>query len=487
MAQPLKIAFAAAEMAPLVKIGGLADVAGALPRHLAAAGHDVRAFLPAYSSIAAGRAPVHPVEFIGTIPITLGTRTYQVTAKTTELPGTGFWIYLVDCPELFHRDRPYTDDPDEAQRFVVFSRAVLEFCQRMGWSPDVVHCNDWHTALIPVMLRANYAWDGLFRSTRTLLTLHNIAYQGGFPAAQLSQLGLAEHVRWLDQEDLRAGRINFLRSGLWLADAISAVSPTYAREIQGDELGMGLAPLLRERNERLVGILNGVDYQEWSPDTDRFLPYPYSISNLGGKRQNKRFVLEQLKLDPDPDAPLVGIISRLVPQKGLDLTFDVLPRALESTPLRLAVLGSGERRYEEFFSGLEQRFRGRVCFWRGFNEELAHLIEGAADMFLMPSRFEPCGLNQMYSLRYGTIPIVRRTGGLADSVEPWVPGRPNGTGIVFDHFDSAGLAWALGRALAGYRRPHEWRELMLRAMTRDFSWQRQSRQYVELYLRMMRL
>ncbi len=484
MARPLKICFAVSELSPLVKTGGLADVAAALPRQLRRLGHDVRVFVPLYSTADLRQRSIRRLDAIGEVPIQQGRRTHRVSFHALDHDGDEAAAHLVDCPELFHRPLLYTTDPDEPQRFGLLCRAVIECCQRLGWAPDVFHCNDWHAALVPLLLRTSYEWDRLFRASRTLVAIHNLGYQGVFPAAAIDELGLGSWRDRFDQDELRAGRIGFLRTGLQHADMISTVSPTYAREIQGEEHGMGLAGLLRARGDRLVGILNGVDYDEWSPETDRFIPHRYSAGDLAGKARNKADLLATLRLDSAGDRPLAGIVSRLSAQKGFELAFDVLPELLAGDRIRLVVLGQGEARYEDFFEQLQHRFPGRACFHRGFSDELAHRIEAASDLILMPSRYEPCGLNQLFSLRYGTVPVVRKTGGLADTVEPADEGG-GGTGFVFEHFTPDGLRWALGRALDAYRDRERWARLVRNGMARDFSWDNQAPRYVELYRRIV--
>ena len=483
----MKICMVTAELSPLAKTGGLGDVCTALSEWLDGAGHDVRVFLPLYGRIDAGALGAHPVDFLQNMTLDVGGRSLRFDVLTAQLPDSSLWIYLIRCPPLYGGREIYGSGNDEAVRFAVLTRAALECCQRMGWSPDVVHANDWHTALAPVYLRSVYSWDRLFASTRTLLTLHNVAYQGMFPAELLPRLGLGGESGWFDDRDLAEGRINFLKTGVLHADGLSTVSPTHAREIQTPEYGRGLDPWLRRRGERLVGILNGVDYDVWSPENDTLIPYRYSADDLTGKEKNKRHLLEELSLPYDPEAPVVGIVSRLVPQKGFELLFEPLPELVGRRDVRLVVLGSGASRYEEFFSALQRGFPKKVCFYNGFSEKLAHWIEAGSDIFLMPSAYEPCGLNQMYSLRYGTVPVVRKTGGLADSVEPFDRARGRGTGFLFEHYDPAGVRWALESALDLFRDRPTWRALMRRGMSRDFSWDKQGGLYLELYRRLQEL
>jgi starch synthase len=330
-----------------------------------------------------------------------------------------------------------------------------------------------------MMLKSIYAWDALFAQTRTVMSIHNVGYQGIFPAGTAYDIG--GDVRALVAPQTAAGGpMNWLREGIRLADGVTTVSPTYAREICTPEGGHGLDGELRARARSVVGILNGVDYREWNPATDRYLKHHYTPEDLAGKRATKRSLLDWLNL-PQNDTPLMGVVSRLTVQKGFDLLFDVLPEALATRELTFVALGSGEPRYEEFFSSLQRRFPDRVVFHRGYHDELAHLIEAASDMFLMPSMYEPCGLNQMYSLKYGTVPIVRRTGGLADSVQMWDARTRQGTGVVFNDYDAPGVRWAVHTALDLYRDRDTWLQMVRNGMAQDFSWDRQSREYVRLY------
>jgi starch synthase len=481
----LTVCLIASEAAPLSKTGGLADVSAALTKYLHASGHDVRLFTPLYSSINRTKFPMRAVEGLESIAIEVGPHRYVASVMTTQMPGSSASIYLIDCPALFDRPTLYTTDPDEHLRFLAFTRAVLTCCQRMQWSPQILHCNDWHTGFAPLFLKAAYDWDRLFARTRSVLTIHNIGYQGVFGTAAIGDLGLGTKTYLLHQDDLRAGRLNPLRHGILYADAITTVSPTHAREICTDQYGMGLQDSLRARGSSLTGILNGVDYDEWDPRHDHYLPQHFDPDTLAVKAQLKQAFLKRLNLTVPVTTPLAGIVTRLASQKGIDLMFESLPQVLEWRELAFVALGSGEPQYEKFLTELQENFPGRVSFTRGYNDELAHWIEAASDIFVMPSLYEPCGLNQMYSLRYGTVPIVRKTGGLADSVENYDPDTGLGTGIVFNDYDSEALEWGLNMALDFHAEPEHWARMVRNGMKRDFSWQRQGGLYVDLYEKLL--
>jgi len=478
---PLKICLATAELAPLAKTGGLADVCGALSAYLHRSGHDVRVLMPLYSSIDTRGLQILPVDYLQNMPIGLGSRTGRYSIDTGRLPGTDLQIYLLRCPELYERGSIYTSDADEHLRFVLLSRAAIEMCQKMGFAPDIFHCHDWHTALIPLYLKTRYAWDSLFQATHSVLTIHNIGYQGVVDAALLEDLGLGDAIHELHQDDLALGHVNFLKTGVLHADLLTTVSPTYAREILGEEHGMGLQDLLGSRSESLVGILNGVDYHEWDPSTDVLIPAHFTLRNMSGKKICKRELMKDMELDGGVQQPLIGMVTRLTAQKGVDLIQKVLPDLLQKHRFSLVVLGSGESHYEQFFEWMSDNFRGRVSFFRGYSNMLAHWIEAGSDMFLMPSYYEPCGLNQMYSLRYGTVPIVRETGGLADAVQLFDPQSKKGDGIVFRDYDETGLMWAIETALDLYRDRPTWRRIMQNGMRKNFSWENQGLKYVELF------
>ncbi|HXY76632.1 MAG TPA: glycogen synthase [Steroidobacteraceae bacterium] len=480
MPEKYRICLLASEVEPLSKTGGLADVAGALTKYFHGAGHDVRLFTPLYDSIAAGALEREMVSGLESVPLRVGPHRFLFAVQRTELAG-GAPVYLIDCPSLFARGAIYTSAPDEHLRFIAFTHAALLACQRLSFPPQVLHCHDWHTAFGPLLLRTRWQGEPLFAPTRSVLTIHNIGYQGIFPAEKIADVGVGDREELFYPPDLVAGHINSLREGVLHADALTTVSPTYAREICTAEYGMGLEDTLRARSDALTGILNGVDYDEWDPRRDRYLPHHYDAARLAVKRELKAMFLERLQLAPAPHVPLAGIVSRLAAQKGIELIVAALPRVLAARPLQFVALGSGEAKYEQALASLEQDFPGRVVFRSGYDDELAHWIEAASDLFLMPSRYEPCGLNQMYSLRYGTVPIVRRTGGLADSVEHYDPQSGQGTGVLFNDFDAPALEWALNRALDLYSAPEQWLRLMRNGMRQDFSWEHQGAEYVRLF------
>jgi len=478
----VRICFISAEYSPFAKTGGLGDVSAALTRHLAHRGHDLRVFLPLHGRMDLRGVDRHPVDFLQQLTVRVGANEFRYGLQTARVPGSELWVYLVDCPSLFDRPRIYSDAPDEQLRYLMLTRVAFECCQRMGFAPDIVHANDWHTAFAPLLLRSAYAWDReRFAAARSVFTIHNIGYQGTFWSGRAGDVGPGVDVGLLHQDDLGAGRINPLRHGVMFADAVTTVSPTYADEIRTPEGGHGLDGDLRARGAAVHGILNGVDYDDWNPAVDRYLPQNYDVKDLRGKVANRKALLDMLNITAPKGVPLVGMVTRLTRQKGIDLLIDALPEALDAGTLRLVALGSGEHHYENFMHGLQQRFPGRAVFYAGYSEEFAHLIEASADVFLMPSMYEPCGLNQMYSLKYGTVPIVRRTGGLADSVRHFDPVTGEGTGIVFNDYDAGGVRWALGQALEWYSQPKLWRRLMKNGMREDFSWDRQVLEYERLY------
>ena len=480
----MKVLFVSSEVAPFAKAGGLGDVSAALPRHLHALGHEVRLFLPMYRRVLApGR---RFTEVLPEMAFRLGQHLVRVAILTSPLPGSAVPVYFVRCAALYDRPSIYGSGADEHLRFAVLCQAALRACLELGFAPDIAHVNDWQTAIIPLLLKTQFRGEGLFSRTRSLLTIHNLGHQGSFDARLLPETGLGPAAGLVHGDDLRAGRIGYLTTGILHANAITTVSPTYAREIQTMESGLGLDGLLRSRRDVLFGILNGIDDVEWDPAKDHYLNHHFNASDLSGKERNKEYLIKVAGLPYRREVPLVAIVSRLVWQKGFDLCIPVLPALLKRRGFQLLVLGTGEPRYETFFRGLAQALPRQVAFQNVFAEDRAHLVEAGADLFLMPSRYEPCGLNQMYSLRYGTVPIVHKTGGLADTVWQVDPERGRGTGFVFEHFDEAGLSWAINRALdvwgTGTGADRErWRAIQRRGMLLPLGWSHRIDEYVGLY------
>ena len=488
----MKILFVTSEVAPFAKAGGLGDVSASLPRHLSALGHDVRVFLPMYRRVLApGRAFT---EVLPDFSFTLGPHTVKVGIVSTLLPGTNLPIYFVRCPSLYDRPSIYMggtgQEHDEHLRFAVLCVAALKTCQLTGFSPDIAHANDWPAALVPVYLRSVFKWDRIFARTRTVLTIHNLGHQGTFPAHVLPETGLEPARSLLHQDRLNAGHFGYLANGILHANAVTTVSPTYAREIQTPEHGVGLDDLLRGRRDVLFGILNGIDEDEWNPARDAAIAAPFDADHLEGKERCKQVLLEHVGLPYRREVPVIAMVSRLVWQKGFDLCQKVLPWLLRRRRFQLVVLGAGEPRFEGWFHELARAFPQQVAYQHQFSEKRAHVTEAGADLFLMPSRYEPCGLNQMYSLRYGTVPIVHRTGGLADTVWPFDARTGRGTGFVFNHFDEPGLAWAINRALdvwgagTGWERAR-WIALQQRGMKLPLGWRHRIGEYVDLYQKLI--
>jgi starch synthase len=482
----LKLCVLSSEMVPYAKTGGLADVAGALVRNLRALRHEVRAFLPLYAIVRRSHVELQPVSGVQHVALRIGDTPYTFSLLTSRFPGTDVPVYFIDCPELYDRASLYTNNPDEHRRFLLFTRAALESCERLGFTPDIFHCNDWHTAFLPLFLKSLHGSDARPAKPKSLLTIHNIGYQGLMPSSAIADLGPDVSAAQLDPDDLARGVINSLKTGIKYADRVSTVSPTYAREISETPLGMGLQAALHARPEGVTGILNGVEYENWDPRHDPNLSAYFGPQDLRGKLINKEMLIATLGLEMATSQPIIGMVTRLTEQKGIDLLMSALPALLPAREFGLAVLGNGDAKYSAFFKDLAQRFAGRVAYVSSFDEPLAHLIEAGSDIFLMPSRYEPCGLNQMYSLRYGTIPVVRNTGGLADSVQHFDPSSGLGTGCVFNDYDAPAVRWAIETVLDWYGTPRIWLRLRQNAMAKDFSWSRQILEYDSLFRSMLK-
>ena len=480
----MHIAFAASECVPFSKTGGLADVVGALPRALAALGHQVSVYVPRYrqTKLADPQTVVRSV----TIPFD---DKYRFCSVVTAGTSAGVRFYFVDYPPYFDRDAlyggPAGDYPDNAERFALFSRAVLEASKILG-VPHVFHCHDWQSALVPVMLRTLYAEDPAFREVATVFTIHNMGYQGLFPPDTLPLLTLPWELLTISKMEF-FGQVNFLKGALVLSDYVTTVSKKYSQEIQTTEYGFGLEGVLRNRAATVTGILNGVDYDEWSPQADKFIAAKYSPQDLSGKQKCKQDLLNAFGItNANSKVPVIGIVSRFAAQKGFDLIAQIMDRlALED--MIVVALGSGDKLFEEMFQRLHKQFPNKIAAKIAFDNAIAHKIEAGADMFLMPSRYEPCGLNQIYSLKYGTVPIVRATGGLDDTIESWDARTGKGTGFKFTEYTGEALLATIKQALLAYQDLSSWQTLMRNGMSRDFSWGASAREYGKIYDRVRHL
>jgi starch synthase len=480
----MNIVFAASECVPFAKTGGLADVVGALPAALASLGHQVSVFLPKYRQTKLSGAP--PVVRSLTIPFDDHYRFCTVLDGGTH---AGVRFYFIDYPPYFDRDALYGtslgDYRDNAERFALYSRAVVEACKVLG-VPDLFHCHDWQSALIPVLLRSVYAEDPAYQSVGVVFTIHNMGYQGLFPADILPLLMLSWDLFTIDKMEFY-GRVNFLKGALVFADFVTTVSRKYSQEIQTAEYGFGLEGVLRARSATVSGILNGVDYSQWSPESDKCIAARYSPDDLSGKAQCKADLLKEFGIsEGDGQLPVVGIVSRFAAQKGFDLISQVADR-LAREEMIVVALGTGDQEYEDLFRRLKAQFSNKFAVKIAYDNTIAHKIEAGADMFLMPSRYEPCGLNQIYSLRYGTVPVVRATGGLDDTIEPWDPQTRKGTGFKFSEYTGEALLGTLRTALQAFKDKAAWQTLMRNGMSKDFSWTASAKEYVKIYERVKQL
>jgi len=476
-----KILLVASEIYPFAKTGGLADVVGALPLALIKLGCEVALIMPKYKSVSPEK---YRLKYeINGLSVPMGMGDMSADVLSTRLGDTQIKVYFVQCDRYFDRDglygTPEGDYHDNAERFAFFCRSSLELLRALDWYPDVIHLNDWQTGLIPAYLKTLYADQKAYQKIKTLFTIHNMAYQGLFPKYVLPMTGL----RWEEfkQEKLEFyDQVNYLKAGLVYSDAINTVSPTYAAEIKTDEFGQGLQGVLNIRSEDLHGILNGIDYEEWNPSTDKEIPAQYTVKNHDRKIESKVKLLNEMGLEFKAKTPVIGLVSRLSDQKGFDLISEIIEPFL-AMDVQLVVLGTGDARYHEMFQALQQRFPKKLAVNLKYDNRLAKLIYAGSDMFLMPSRFEPCGLGQMIAMKYGSIPLVRKTGGLSDTVENLSLEGKKGTGFVFENYQSEDLLFIIRRAVEAFGQPKIWKELVQRAMTKDFSWTASARQYLELY------
>ena len=482
MASHYKIAHIASECVPYIKTGGLADMVGALPKALKNLGHEVIVILPLYAPIDYQRHHLQPT--LGPLGVWMGNAEEWCAVHTAQMGEIS--VYFIDAQKYFARpglyhDADFNDYLDNPRRFGFFTRAALQLCHDLGFAADIIHCHDWQSALAPAYLKIWHWNDPLLGKTASLLTIHNLAYQGVYNSAHYDYLGL-QWSNFTPDKFEDHGQVNFLKGGIHYADMVNTVSPNYAQETRTPQLGYGLAPYLTSKGENYTGILNGADYDTWDPSIDPHIPARFSSTNLRGKAVCKRELQRRFLLEESADIPVIGVVSRLVAQKGLDLLAQTIDGILKDTRLHFVLLGSGDKRLEAFFGDLPRLYPGRAGSYIGYNDELSHWIEAGCDFFIMPSIYEPCGLNQMYSLRYGTLPIVRATGGLDDTVQQYNELTGSGTGFKFLDATPSAIYNTVGWAVSTYfDRPYHIYQMILSAMKQDFSWERSAKAYVDAY------
>ncbi|MFH1797941.1 MAG: glycogen synthase GlgA [Candidatus Omnitrophota bacterium] len=481
----LKVVLVSPEAAPFAKTGGLADVAGSLPLALESSGCHVSVFLPRYRQVRDKDFGIKALK--RNMSVKLGGADLAFSLSICKTKGVDF--YFIEKDEYFDREFLYgtakEDYPDNAVRFSFFSKAVLHSVTVMGINPDIIHCNDWQTGLVPFYLRHSAEDFKPISNSRVLFTVHNLAYQGLFPKEVMPRLDIGDE--FFTPETLEFyGKLSFMKAGMIYADAVSTVSKGYAREILTPEFGCGLDGLLKTRKDNLYGILNGADYSVWNPKTDGYIKAPYDEKNIENKTKCKKNLIEQMKLKIPVSAPLLGVISRLAEQKGIDIIAESADEIVK-LGCGLVILGAGDEKYHKLLGALAKKYPKNIAVKIAFDNDLAHKIEAGSDIFLMPSRYEPCGLNQMYSLKYGTVPVVTAVGGLDDTIVDYTQDRKKGNGFKFDNADKVDFMNALKRALHVYNNEkREWRKFVVNAMGCDFSWVRATKEYIKIYQSMKR-
>ncbi len=487
----MKVLFISPEMEPLAKVGGLADVVGALTGELKKLGCDVRVIIPLYRDVKNNmqKLKLKAKDLKGEVVVAIDWLPLKGTLKEVSLDGVV--VYMLENDSLFDREYIYStpkgDYQDNDLRFGFFSLGALELARALDFKPDIIHCHDWQTALVPISLkwRKHLKDDSFFKDSKIVFTIHNIAYQGLFSKEILDEFGLPWYI-FTPQGIEFYGKVNLLKGGIAYSDLVTTVSATYAEEIKTPQYGYGLDGVLRwisENSNNLIGILNGIDYELWNPETDKALNLNYSAGDIDGKLTNKSKLKEELGLNTDGAKPLIGIVSRLTEQKGIDLVVESLSQIVD-LGFQVAILGTGEEKYERMLEISKHAYKENLSVFLGFSDEMARRIYSGSDMFLMPSRFEPCGLGQMIALRYGSIPIVRGTGGLLDTIRDHTAYKKNGNGFIFAEFSKVSLLDALVRAISVYENRNEWIELVTRSMNEDFSWKRSCEKYLEIYKRL---
>lgn len=493
MMDNMKILFVSPECVPYIKTGGLADVTGALPKALAKLGNQVRVILPLYRAVDCEKFGIKAHDlFPADIFVPIAGQDHKVGLFTTGPRADGVEYWFVDNEYFFGREGIYLDSStgndyyDNDERFIFFGRAVLEVAKALQYAPDLIHLNDWQSAMCAGYLHTLYRDDSFFKNSRTVFTIHNIGYQGHFSSETFPKLGVGDEFFAPGSPFEYWDHVNFLKIGITTSNLITAVSETYAEEIQsGNQAGLGMEGILTFRSDDLYGVLNGVDYDIWSPDSDDLIPFDYNINDISNKHKNKQALLHLAGLPERGErTPLIGMITRMVDQKGFDLINKVTDQ-LFALDIQFVLLGTGNENYHSLFEAMQEIYPRKVRAFLKFDNKVAHMIEAGADMFLMPSRYEPCGLNQMYSLRYGTVPIVRKTGGLADTIFDYNENPHEGNGFVFEEYDAEKMLDAIKRAIITYKDKNLWAQIQKRGMTADFSWEASARKYLEIYKRAM--
>lgn len=476
----VKVLYVVSESDPFIKTGGLGDVAGALPKYLNKMGLDVRVVIPKYKNIKSEFKD--KLNFIKWFMVPVGWRNQYCGIFDYEVEGVKY--YFIDNEQYFHRDSLYGYF-DDGERFAYFDRALLNMLKEINWKPDIIHCNDWQTAMVPVLYKLQYQEDPFYHNIKIVYSIHNLLFQGNYDAEVLGDLfGLSDE-SYRDGSLELYGAVSFMKGGINFSDKVSTVSNTYALEIQTPQYGENLEELLKSRNQHLVGIVNGIDYKVYDPEKDELIYKNYGVENIEDKKENKLRLQKDLGLPIKGDTPMIGLVSRLTSQKGIDLITYIIDRILQQD-VQIVILGTGDEAYQEHFKYLEARHRDKISANIKFDDSLAHKIYAASDIFLMPSLFEPCGLGQLIALRYGAVPIVRETGGLKDTVKPYNQYTGEGNGFSFSNYNGDELLSVLERALKYYRDKEIWRNLVLQAMTSDNSWEKSANNYKELYSELLK-
>jgi len=485
-----KVWYLASEVSPFAKTGGLGDVTGSFPKALKTKNQEIRVIMPKYKSINERKYVLREVIRLKDIPVTINDVTRRINVKSAFLPDSKVQIYFVEIPEFFGRSNLYTDStsgrdyPDNAERFAYFCKGALETLKILSWRPDIIHCNDWQTALTPYYLKTIYKDDDFLQNIKTIFTIHNFSYQGIFKKSVAEALDIQSTEMEENGAFENNGDLNLLKGAILYSDQITTVSETYAKEISTKkEFGYGLENVLHKKSDAFSGILNGVDYSVWSPSLDKQIPFKYSAEDMEGKKQNKQALLARVNLPFQEDVPVIGMISRVVEQKGFNLLLEAMSQLMELNT-QLVILGTGDKKIEKQILSLQKKYSNKISLNQAFDETLAHMIEAGSDIFLMPSSYEPCGMNQMYSLKYGTIPIVHKVGGLAETIKEYNPEDKSGNGFVFEKYNGKDLLRAVKRALKLYKKSDAWKELQISAMQEDFSWDKSAQNYLDLYIKM---